>query len=163
MYSSILALTRWLDSASASVLYGRYLLEEAREVLAHACEGLGTCKRLVRTLRNVGGGEDLCERGDGLSAELQQEFRNVVDGGKQPVVELLELGMCLEEVTSGYVPVLVLELVVLDGEVGEKGVELGLHGWILSVVSRLVEPLLGQFLVSGTIPDWSLIVNRNLS
>ena len=48
-------------------------------------------------------------------------------------------------------------------EVGEKGVELGLHGWILSVVSRWAEPLLGQFLVSGTIPDWSPIVNRNLS
>ena len=100
---------------------------------------------------------------ESLAAQLEDELRDVVDHGEQAVVQLLELRVCLEEVAPAHVPVLVLELVVLDGEVGEKGVELGLHGWILSVVSRWAEPLLGQFLVSGTIPDWSPIVNRNLS
>ena len=101
------------------VLYRRYLLEEVREVLAYACEGLGTRKRFVCALSDVGGGEDFRERRDGLSAQLQQEFSHVVDGGKQPVVEFLKLGVRLEEVASGYVPVLVLELVVLDGELDE--------------------------------------------
>ena len=109
-----------------------YLVKKRLEVVPHQLEGLGAREGGSGALGDGRGGKHVAQAGDGGAAQLENGLGHLVDAGEQRVVQGLELGVSLEEVGALDEPVHVLQLVVLDGEVGEQGVELVVHRWVPS-------------------------------